>query len=98
GCYVKFSTLIGSSPLIWDAMFVAATWAMVPDGKPVFGTPTAFAECHGAFTAAAIPTAYTFGCSRVWYVSFTSMKPRGFPRPESFTTSAPTNGAPTPRD
>jgi hypothetical protein len=38
-------------------MFVAATWATVPDENPVSRTPTAFAVCHGAFTAAAIPTA-----------------------------------------
>jgi Zinc-binding dehydrogenase len=33
---------------------MAATWAMVSDGNPVFGTPTAFAVCQGAFTAIAI--------------------------------------------
>jgi hypothetical protein len=42
-------------------MFSAATWAMVSAGKPVLGTPTALAVVQGAFTAAAIPTAYTFG-------------------------------------
>ena len=47
-------------------MLVAATWAIVSEGNPVFGTPTAFAVCHGALTAAAIPTAYTFGYSSVW--------------------------------
>jgi hypothetical protein len=38
-------------------------------GSPVFGMPTALAVVHGAFTAAAIPTAYTLGWASVWYVS-----------------------------
>ncbi len=51
GMSAKFSSLVGSSPRIWEAMFSAATWAMVSAGNPVFGTPTAFALVHGAFTA-----------------------------------------------
>ena len=38
-------------------MLSAATRAMVSAGNPVLGTPTAFALCHGAFTAVAMPTA-----------------------------------------
>src|SRR6266498_1200684 len=57
GMSPKLSFLVGSWPRICAAMFSAATWAMVSAGKPVLGTPTALAVVHGAFTAAAIPTA-----------------------------------------
>src|SRR6266705_4815966 len=52
GMSPKFSSFLGSSPRICDAMFSAATWAIVSAGKPVLGTPTAFAVAQGAFTAA----------------------------------------------
>src|SRR6266536_2739075 len=66
GMSPKFSSLVGCSPRICMAMFSAATRAIVSAGNPVFGTPTAFAVVHGALTAAAIPTAYTFGWPSVW--------------------------------
>ena len=47
-------------------MLSAATRAIASAGKPVLGTPTAFALCHGASTAVAMPTVYTFGWACVW--------------------------------
>ena len=38
------------------AMLRAATLACSSVGKPVFGTPTGTAVCHGSCTAAATPT------------------------------------------
>jgi hypothetical protein len=35
GMSPKFSSLVGSSPRICEAMFSAATWAMVSAGNPV---------------------------------------------------------------
>jgi hypothetical protein len=46
----------GGSPRIWAAMLRAATWAIRSVGKPVLGTPTGVAVCHGT-SAAAMPTA-----------------------------------------
>jgi hypothetical protein len=57
GMSPKFSSRVGGSPRTWAAILAAATRAIASAGKPVLGTPTAFALCHGASTAVAMPTA-----------------------------------------
>lgn len=67
-------------------MFVAATWAMVSEGKPVLGTPTAFAVCprrvHGRRDPDRVDVRMRQRLVAILHVG----EARGFPRPESLPT------------
>jgi hypothetical protein len=92
GMSPKLYFLLGALPRICDTMFVAATWAIVSAGKPVLGTPTAFAVCHGAFTGRRDPDRVDVRRRDRLVRVLDLDEPLWVPQPASCTTSARTNG------